>query len=36
MAAIKETLENPAILRENAGVIAAVDWLHGHQAVRFW
>jgi hypothetical protein len=32
----KETLENPAILRENGAVISGVDWLHGHQAVWFW
>lgn len=31
-----ETLENPAILRENGPVIAGADWLHGHQAVWFW
>jgi hypothetical protein len=33
---LKETLENPAILRENGTVIAGADWLHGDQAVRFW
>jgi hypothetical protein len=33
---LRETLQNPAILRENGPVIAGVDWLHGHQAVWFW
>lgn len=32
----KETLENPATLRENGRVIAGVDRLHGRQAVWFW
>ena len=31
---LKETLENPTILRENAHVIAGMDRLHGRQAVR--
>jgi hypothetical protein len=31
-----ETLEDPAILRENGPVIVGVDWLHGDQAVWFW
>jgi len=33
---IRETLENPTTLRENGRVIAGVDRVHGHQAVRFW
>ena len=33
---VGETLENPAILRENGPVIAGVDWLDGDQAVWFW
>lgn len=30
-----EILKNPVGLRENAPVIADVDWDHGCQAVRF-
>jgi hypothetical protein len=33
-ASSRETLENPAILRENGLVSPGVDWLHGRQAVR--
>ena len=32
----RETLENPATLRENDRLNAGVDRLHGRQAVRFW
>ena len=32
----KETLENPATLRDNGLVIGDVDRLDGRQAVRFW
>ena len=33
---LKETLENPASLRENGRVIAGVDRVYGHQAARLW
>jgi hypothetical protein len=32
----KETLENPATLRDNGLVIGDVDRIHGRQAVWFW
>jgi len=32
----KETLENPATLRNNGLVSGDVDMLDGRQAVRFW
>jgi energy-coupling factor transporter ATP-binding protein EcfA2 len=35
MESVRETLENPATMRENDLVIAGVD-RHGRQAVRFW
>ena len=31
----KETLENPRHPRENTGVSASADWVHGQQAARF-
>ena len=32
---VRETLENPASLRENGAVIAGQDWGDGRQAARF-
>ena len=32
---IRETLENPAHLRENGAVITGQDWVNGRQAARF-
>ncbi len=33
--ALRETLENPAHLRESGAVIASQDWVNGRQAARF-
>jgi hypothetical protein len=35
-AGVKETLENPAHLRENSPVIAGMDWVDGGQAAWLW
>ena len=32
---LRETLENPSHPRENIGVSAGADWVHGQQAARF-
>ena len=32
----KETLENPAHLRDNRTVIAGMDWVDGRQAAWLW
>ena len=32
---LRETLENPARLRENEPVIAGQDWINGWKAARF-